>query len=264
MDNLHIHINNDETATHCSTCNEQIAPGSRFCKYCGAAQIQECYTSSSEEKWIAIKQLGLFFVIDAVICCIAGFTDFFKSFTWHVTIDILLASCAVFFFFYNWRSTRSLLNWKSFSITKLLFYCLSAILASFTVSFVVGWLNRALFSKVFSYYAFYEDLHHGKLIMISFIAVMPALFEEIGYRGFLLQKLLQVVDKKQAIFISAFLFAIMHTSFISLFWLIPFGLYLAYIRMKENTLWYGVCVHFCFNFTVCMSEFYRLEHLYRH
>lgn len=222
--------------------------------------MQETDASSNEEKWIAIKQLGLFFIIDAIICCVAEFTDFFKSFASHVTIDILLASCAVFFFFYNWRSTRAPLNWSSFSVVKLVLYNLSAVLASLTVGFVVGWLNRALFSKELSYYAFYENLHYGKYIMIFFIAVMPALFEELGYRGFLLQKLLFVVDKKQAMFISAFLFAIMHTSFISLFWLVPFGLYLAYIRMKENTLWYGVCVHFCFNFTVCLSELYRLGH----
>lgn len=264
MDNFPINIEAEESATFCSNCNERIAPESRFCKYCGAIQPQEIGASSTEEKWVAIKQLGLFFVIDAIICCVAEFTNFFKSFTWSVTIDIFLASCAVFFFFYNWRSTKVLLNWNNFSIVKLVAYCLSAILASLTVSFIVGWLNRALFSKVFSYYAFYEHFNYGKLMTVFFIAVMPALFEELGYRGFLLQKLLQVVDKKQAMFISAFLFAIMHTSFISLFWLIPFGLYLAYIRMKENTLWYGVGVHFCFNFTVCVSEFYRLGHLFHH
>ena len=258
MDNLQVNI--DESATYCSNCNEQIVPESRFCKYCGATQILESNAPSTEEKWIAIKQLGLFFIIDALICCVAEFTDFFKSFAWHATVDILLASCAVSFFFYNWQFTKSLLNWSSFSIIKLVLYCSSAILASLTVGFVVGWLNRALFSKVLSYYAFYEHLHYGKYIMIFFIAVMPALFEELGYRGFLLQKLLLVVDKKQAMFISAFLFAIMHTSIISLFWLVPFGLYLAIIRMKENTLWYGVCVHFCFNLTVCMSELYGLGH----
>ena len=96
--------------------------------------------------------------------------------------------------------------------------------------------------------------------MIFFVAVMPALFEELGYRGFLLQKLLQVVDKRQAIFISAFMFSIMHISFISLFWLFPFALFLAYIRFKENTLWYGVVFHFTFNLTVCLSELYHFHH----
>ena len=97
--------------------------------------------------------------------------------------------------------------------------------------------------------------------MVLFVAIMPALFEELGFRGFLLQKLLQVVDKKQAIFISGFLFAIMHTSFISLFWLIPFGLLLAYIRIKENTIWYAYLFTFastslfaCLSCTDCTTS----------
>jgi len=84
---------------------------------------------------------------------------------------------------------------------------------------------------------------------------MPALFEELGYRGYLLQTLLKVADKEQAIYISAFLFAIIHMSFISLFWLIPFALFLGFVRTKENTLWYGVSIHFCFNLTACLFDF---------
>jgi len=83
---------------------------------------------------------------------------------------------------------------------------------------------------------------------------MPALFEELGYRGYMLQTLLKVAEPDQAIYISAFLFAIIHMSFISLFWLIPFALFLGFVRIKEGTLWYGILIHFCFNLTACMFE----------
>jgi membrane protease YdiL (CAAX protease family) len=89
---------------------------------------------------------------------------------------------------------------------------------------------------------------------------MPALFEELAYRGFVLGKLLLVVDKKQAIFISAFIFAIMHMSVLSLFWLVPFALPLAYVRIKENTVWYGIFIHFSFNCTACILDFTHVFH----
>ncbi|MDB5013697.1 MAG: family intrarane metalloprotease, partial [Daejeonella sp.] len=95
---------------------------------------------------------------------------------------------------------------------------------------------------------------HGKLLLFIYVAVLPAIFEELAYRAYLLQALKEVVDDKQAIFISAVLFAIIHISFISLFWLLPFALVLGYICVKENSIWYGVAIHFTFNLTACVLD----------
>ena len=84
---------------------------------------------------------------------------------------------------------------------------------------------------------------------------MPAIFEELGFRGFLLSNLLKITEVDQAVYVSAFLFAIIHLSFISLFWLIPFALFLGFTRIKEQTIWYGVIFHFTFN---CTSEILSL------
>jgi membrane protease YdiL (CAAX protease family) len=244
---------------NCLQCNELITSESRFCRHCGSAQNIDA-VQASEQKWDNIKQIALFFTFDAVICAVASYIHFFKTVEWSVTFDTLLAIIAVTFFCDKWSQNRSLLAWHNFSVLKLLSYCSIAIAGSFIVNFIVDWLNQTLFSEELSYYAFYATHSYGKELMIFFVAIMPALFEELGYRGFVLQKLLLSVDKKQAVFISAFLFAIMHMSFISLFWLIPFALLLAYVRIKENTLWYGVCMHFTFNLTVCVMELYKLHH----
>jgi len=73
------------------------------------------------------------------------------------------------------------------------------------------------------------------------------------------QGLSKVVDQRQAIFITAFLFSLLHLSFISFFWLLPFAIWLGYIRKQEETLWYGVAIHFCFNTTACFLEFFELN-----
>jgi len=243
----------------CSNCGGSIPAESRFCKYCGSIQ-NTVDVLLSENKWANTKQVAFFFVFDAVICCVANFIDDFKTFAWSVTFTALLAIVAVTFFCDNWSVNKTLLVWRNFSLPKLLGYCSLAALASIIVHFFATWLNRSLFSEEFYYYPFYSKYSYGKELLILFVAVMPAVFEEIGYRGFLLQKLLSIVDKKQAIFISAFLFAIIHISFISLVWLIPFALALAYIRLKEDTLWYGICIHFTFNFTACIIELMAFNH----
>ncbi|MEO6523465.1 MAG: CPBP family intramembrane glutamic endopeptidase [Mucilaginibacter sp.] len=239
----------------CIQCSEPIALNSRFCKHCGSTQkVEDEYTISG---WNRVKQAALFYAFDIIICAIASFIDAFKTLTWSIIFDVLLAIIAITFFCDNWSKNKSLLKWPDFSFLKLLGYGAGAIVTSLIVSYCVGWLNHTIFSKEFYYYGFYANQKYAALIMIFFTAVMPALFEELAYRGYLLQNLLGVADHKQAIFITSFLFAILHMSFLSLFWLIPFALLLGYIRIKEKTLWYGVFIHFCFNLTVCVMELWK-------
>jgi membrane protease YdiL (CAAX protease family) len=131
-----------------------------------------------------------------------------------------------------------------------------AVCASLLVNLASGWINRSLFSQDISYYLFFSTNRHSTFVFVLFVAVIPALFEELAYRGYLLPTLLKAIDRQQAIFVTSFLFAIIHLSFLSLFWLIPFALLLGYVSVKENTMWYGVAIHFAFNLTACMFELF--------
>lgn len=261
MSDLNTDLQVDEQfSKHCENCNQQLNAVSRFCPHCGYA-LHNSGDKPATEKWEIIKQAGLFFLTEAIICCSASFITIFKTFAWALTVKIALAAVAATFFGINWPKFKYLLTWQSFSIVKWLGYCGTAVLGSFIIGFLVSNINQSLFSHTFSYYAVYAHYKYGKALTILFVAVMPALFEELAYRGFLLGKLIEIVERKQAIFISAFLFAIMHTSFISLFWLIPFGMLLAFIRLKENTLWYGIFFHFTFNFTTTLIDIAHFGHV---
>jgi membrane protease YdiL (CAAX protease family) len=237
----------------CIQCGSLIALNGRFCNHCGARQSSEDL-NSTENKWSLLKQAGLFYGIDIIACALVSFIEFFKTFSWFLFFDILMAITAVLFFALNWTENKSLLTWRTFSLRKLVFYGAVALIGSFLVHYSVGWLNDVIFSKEVHYFRYAKGNIRAEVFVIFFAAIMPALFEELGYRGYLLQTLLKVADKEQAIYLSAFLFAIIHMSFISLFWLIPFALFLGYTRVKENTLWYGIFFHFCFNLTACMFE----------
>jgi membrane protease YdiL (CAAX protease family) len=238
----------------CVQCGVLIALNGRFCNSCGARQSGET-TISSQNMWLLLKQAALFYSIDIVVCALASFVAFFETISWLLFFDLVMAISAIVFFGLNWQENKKLFLWKSFSWQKLAAYAAIAMSAQFLVHYAVDWLNIVIYSKDEHYFEIFKGNILAEAFLIFFTAVMPALFEELGYRGYLLQTLLRVADKEQAIYISAFLFAIIHMSFISLFWLIPFALFLGFVRIKENTLWYGVFFHFCFNLTACLFAF---------
>lgn len=231
----------------CVQCAALIDLPAKFCSSCGAHQSTEVVTKLS-----TLIYAATFYLIDIFICCLSKYVEVFKTLSWSLFFDLVLAGTAVGFFINNWAGNKSVLNWRSFSWQKLAAYCAIAILGSLVVHYSVGWLNITIYSSDDNYYSSFKGNLFAELFLVFFIAVMPAIFEELGYRGYLLQTLLKVVDREQAIYISSFLFAILHFSFVSLFWLIPFALFLCYTRIRENTIWYGVFFHFTFNLTACM------------
>jgi membrane protease YdiL (CAAX protease family) len=98
--------------------------------------------------------------------------------------------------------------------------------------------------------------------MIYSIALLPAVFEEIAFRGVMYNYCNNFLDEQLAVVITAFLFAIMHLSLISLIWLIPFGIFIGMLRHKYNTIWYGIIFHFTFNLTACIIDLYRQGELF--
>lgn len=237
----------------CVQCGALIALKGRFCNHCGARQS---IINTSERNWRLLKQAALFFAIDIAACCLAKFTDAFDTFFWYLLLDISMALSAIAFFAINWKENKTLLVWRNFSWQKLAAYGAIAMGGSIFVHYSVGWLNIVIYSRDEHYFGLLKGNFLAELLVVFFTAVMPALFEELGYRGYMLQTMLKVADQEQAVYISAFLFAIIHMSFISLFWLIPFALFLGFTRIRENTIWYGIFFHFCFNLTACLFEFW--------
>ena len=58
-----------------------------------------------------------------------------------------------------------------------------------------------------------------------------------------------------AVYITAFVFGIIHLAVISMLWLVPLGLIFGMLRAKYNTLWYGVIGHFTYNLGFILLEY---------
>lgn len=208
-------------------------------------------------KWLRV--LAIFYGIDILVCTTINFLDYFRGLGWLFITEAVLAVLTMIFVTLLWKDIKSLFTWKSFTFPKALVYSLAAILFAIVVNIAVKWVNKTIFHQDVYYYRSFRNLPYPKLSMILLIAILPAVFEELGYRGIILQSLFSISEERQAIRMSAFLFAIIHMSFISFFWLLPFAIWLGKVRLKEKTLWYGVLIHFFFNITACFYEFYELK-----
>jgi len=243
--------NREAAEKTCIKCGNAIASNKQFCGACGSRQLHSA-DAVVENKWSRIKQAGLFYGLFIVLCASSNFIDDFQTVRWSLFFEVALATTSVGFFTFNWTENNKLLTWPDFSFQKLCAYCALAVAASVFVHYSVGWLNFTMYSRQQENFTFLKGNILGEFLLIFFTAATPALFEELGFRGYLLQNLLKVADVAQALFVTSFLFAIIHMSFVSLFWLIPFAWLLGAVRLKENTLWYGVFMHFCFNLTACL------------
>lgn len=241
----------------CSNCNIELAEDSKFCSYCGTSQI--IINENIDDRSKVLTTLCLFYGLDLILCLMIKFIDGIQKFRYYLLFDIISAAITIIFVVFTFKDVKHSLKWNNFSLKKLFFYIGVAILFSIVVQFLVGLLNKSLFEGEYYYYFTFSDTAHPVIFMLLMIAVQPAIIEELGYRGLIMSQLSKIVDSKQVIFISAFVFALIHLSIFSMLWIIPFAIMLGYIKEKEKTIWYGVVIHFTFNATACLVEFYQLN-----
>lgn len=238
----------------CKTCGHVLNTQSRFCPGCGAMQqeVTEAIPHHAFER--SSKILIVFYLVYLIVCLTVDKVDAFSEYKNLFWVEIFLAAWTVVFAAANWSSIVSLYSIKNVRLSLLLLCAVGAVVSSLMVSFATEWFNLEIFGKRMSYYGVYQNLEHGVPIFFVSIALYPALFEELGFRGVIYNYIDSVAGSTNAIFISSMAFAIIHVSVISLVWMVPFALVAGYLRCRFETLWYGMVIHFFFNGTVCVTE----------
>ncbi len=243
----------------CMHCQQTIAAEALFCNHCGVAQAGEPDIDDAVKKQRLLVSLSIFFAVHLAVCLLSNFTKYTHGLLPLLVADSVLSVFTLVYTRWFWKDLKAIFNWKKFSVLKIGSYACIAVIAAIVVNYAVKWLNRTIFDTESYYYYAFSHLKYAKLITILTVALQPAIFEELAFRGVMQQGLTKITDNRQAIIISAFLFTILHMSFISFFWMMPFALWLGYLRMKEETIWYGIIIHFCFNTTACFFEFFELN-----
>ena len=99
-------------------------------------------------------------------------------------------------------------------------------------------------------------IHYGFdfFIDVFIICILPALFEELLFRGITFREYEKIYGSKKAILMCALAFALMHGTMVNLLPQFLIGLFLTYIVFKTESLYSGIIGHFTINFTTLLLQ----------
>jgi membrane protease YdiL (CAAX protease family) len=246
---------------YCDACNSQVKGHHRFCYNCGE------YLGSDTTRITLFNNSSMqaafaFFIVYLFVCLAVQFTNWFDNYDHLFWVEIFLASFTMLYVFKNYSAIKPILRFHNFNAIRLTGCISLAVIASVIVNIIVIKLNYSFFRTDTTYYARYSIYRMPVLVMIYSIALNPAIFEELAFRGVLYNYLNIFLDERLVVIVTGFAFGMMHLSFISLFWLVPFGILVGAMRKRFGTIWYGVIFHFTFNLVAVLFDLYRHGHLF--
>ncbi len=242
----------------CSSCNVEIYREVKFCTRCG----KQLHKSTVDKRTSSLNLIIVFyatFLLFAVVSYLL-YNEYPLNLSVDIAIESVFALMVVGFSLFDYKEILKLYKIPKLNKKVLGFSIVFPLFSAVVVSLSIGYLNESLFGVNENYYSEYLYLDYPLLWAILFTAILPPIFEELGFRGFLFNSLQKVVSERITIVATAFIFALIHFSFISFIWIFPFGLILGYIRSKYNTLWYGIIIHFIHNFVVLMIDYYNFNY----
>jgi len=245
----------------CKRCKTTFSVPTRFCPQCGYSQLQE-----AESNWMTYLWPVLIFYFLILIYLLGSglfLGNSLSGFERLLWSDLIFSSLVLFFSLCYFKNLAEGLSLKKIKWTLLLLLIPACLLFAFAVYYGADYLNKTVFVKESEeMYSIYQSTAYPIFYTFLFTAVQPAIFEELAFRGFIYKNLEKISSPKAAIIVSAFMFAILHLSFISLIWLVPMGLVYALLRHKYQVLWYGMVAHFTHNSTVILIQLYEKGELF--
>lgn len=99
----------------------------------------------------------------------------------------------------------------------------------------------------------------GLILTLLAACVMPAIAEELIFRGLILQGLASKYSEGKAVVLSSFCFMLMHMSPEQTIHQFILGVLMAYAVLKTRTIWSGVIIHLINNVLAVLIEYYSIS-----
>ncbi|WP_299098524.1 type II CAAX endopeptidase family protein [uncultured Winogradskyella sp.] len=239
----------------CKKCQVTFENEIKFCPNCGV----EIKKSIIENRAGTLNLIIVFYVVFLVFIALSYYvnSEIEQSLSSELTTEGIFALLVLGFAVFDFKVILKLYKLPVINWRIIIFTIIFPIFSAFSVYYTFEFLNTYFFEAIDeNYYETYVYLNYPLFWSIIFIAILPPIFEELAFRGFLFNQLQKIVSERITIIATAFIFALVHFSFISLLWIFPFGLVLGYLRSKYNTLWYGIVIHFIHNLIVLLLDYY--------
>ena len=245
----------------CQKCNYDNYSEARFCSNCGNTFENNISIENENVKKNIFKITLFFFSILALILVNEfGNLEGYKN---NFILDFVFAFIVIIFFFVDFRiNVRNILPQKVviFQIFLVIFL---AIIFGLMIYYLGGFLNKELLKKCDpNYFLIFLDSSNPILYAYISVALFPAIFEELAFRNVFFNLLLKATSVKATIIVTSILFAFLHLGFISFLLHFPIGLFLGWLRMKNNSILYGIVFHFFYNATILSIDVFHYFHIF--
>ena len=238
----------------CNNCQQPVAEADRFCSNCGTVRVIAAESYSEDNFMAEAKPVAAFYFIILLICIGVKLIDDLNQYKYMFWVEVTIAIFTFVFAGSRWHQIAPLYSLRGIKPKLMLGYSAIAVVFSMLVGWGADYINAELFKSEAVYILPYLSYPFTAVVFLFSIAVYPAIVEELGFRGYVFNVVRKLGGTNSAIFISSVTFAIMHLNIIGLIWLVPFALWLGYLRYKHETLWYGMVIHFMFNATTAVIE----------
>jgi membrane protease YdiL (CAAX protease family) len=240
----------------CSACRAPINLSDQYCGACGRAIAHEPSPVVRQDVFEVLRPALAYYFLTLVILGIYKFTSVFpEGFEGIALVSLIDILVAIAFWMANASEMKALFSLKSIDYILMAKVLGASVVGGVFIHFFADLIQVSISDDVFYDLYLFEDTPFPFLFSVLFICVQPALFEEVAFRGFLFNNMTKVTTGTTAVYITAFVFGIMHFAIISMLWLVPLGAIFAYLRLRHNTLWYGMVGHFSYNFTIIFLQF---------
>ena len=252
-------------AYRCPVCQDVLRAGAHFCPNCGhtlgaatAAPARERRQPSAGRfaaHWNEIKRVVWLFGLLLLSSLVLGFVERSNSSPWPDAVLTGIDAAVVLAF----AATRY----------RDLLPLLGAPRMSLRLALGLGGLALVFVAAMSAYFNLLE--HMGVPLarmsdayvaagwpawaMFLLVSAMPAVFEELAFRGVIQSALERVLDRREAWLIQAALFSVLHLTPLSFPSHFLMGLCFGYMRTRSRSLYPGMLLHATWNALVLIAEF---------
>ena len=252
-----------EAAEQCPACHGSVRADTQFCPGCGqtladsAAPARNDAAASSarfEKQWGELKRVGWVFGLLLSTSFVFGIAWRSDHSPWPAAImsavDAAIVLVAVGL---RYRKLLFLFQLHRAGLRDL------AALVAIAIVFVslasaYFWALRRLGVPIGSATATFSNAGWPLWTMFLLISVMPAIFEELAFRGVIQSSLERVLNARDAWLIQAALFSVLHLSPLMFPSHFLMGLCFGYMRRRSRSIYPGMLLHACWNALVVLEE----------
>lgn len=183
----------------CHSCTNPITEDTNYCANCGASvRIGKQHKRSRH-----LNLIIAFYSAELIFLTVAHLVyNDDVSLRTEITIESISAMLVLIFVFLDVKDIISLYTLPKLRPLEWMGMLLAPLLTGVVVYYGIEWINAVLFDEQTNYYASYANYEHPYLLAFIFVAILPPIFEELAYRGFLFNQLEKIASVRVTILIA--------------------------------------------------------------